>query len=437
MILSFVVSCQMESLLIQSSPSSSLFADIPVEGGLPRPDGVLQSREDFIDTLDYLAFYQIDETIHFHVSDDYRSQFKNVYQEFLQAHKCSEIASVFPVDLDRNAYDADSVIGLTLFANPSIATREPLASAADVTFVHPADYQRDCNARGEDFEAFPIDRKETLEVDVADGNQLYYALCRGYRPRCRTEEVLRLYEAMRDVLRRIVADDMDEKTKVRQIYDFLTSEVRYDDLVASQQDSETVLSKSYYLEGVFLHRVAVCDGKSKAFVALAAIEGIAAVRIAAEDVDSKHAYNLVYVDKEWYLICTTYGSTRMEFEGEVYIVPSYNMFLTSRDTPYASWDYQSAMHADIQEQVRLEPYPYFAESGLVFSDVEVLVNQIVDYGTRLPLANVKFDFGLEGIDIEQVMEAIDDRNLGLSPLYLSERNVGFETYSVLFLGGET
>ena len=431
----FLFSCH-DSLETNSFASSSVGTDVPVDDDLPRPDRVLQSRDDFIDTLDYLAFYQIDETISFQVSDGYRSLFRNIYQEFLQAHKCTEIASVFHVDLDRTDYDANSTIALTLFPNPALASVEPLSSASDVIFVHPADYRNEGGTRDEDFEAFPLDRKEVPEVDVSDGQQLYYVLSQGYRPRCRTEKVLRLYQEMRNVLRRIVSDDMDETTKVRQIYGFLTSEVRYDDEVASQQDSETVLSQSYYLEGVFFHRVAVCDGKSKAFVSLAAIESIDAVRIAAEDDDSKHAYNLVSVDGKWHLICTTYGSTRMEWEGRSYVLPSYSMFLTNGNTPYDTWSYQSEMHRDIQEKVSLEPYPYFEENGLVFSDVDALVDRIVDYKARFSLVNVKFDFVLEGVGIDAVMDAVDQRDFGLPPLFLSDRNVGFVSYSVLFLGGE-
>ena len=80
----------------------------------------------------------------------------------------------------------------------------------------------------------------------------------------------------------------------------------------------------YYLEGIFLNKFykkdmhAVCDGKSKAFVLMCGIEGIAVVRISGKaSSDGKnfggHAWNKVLLDlngtgdKEWYFVDTTWG----------------------------------------------------------------------------------------------------------------------------------
>lgn len=58
------------------------FIDEMPETDLPRPEREIGSREEFIDALDYLSFYRVNEEISFEISEEYASTFYNAYQEF-------------------------------------------------------------------------------------------------------------------------------------------------------------------------------------------------------------------------------------------------------------------------------------------------------------------------------------------------------------------
>lgn len=176
--------------------------------------------------------------------------------------------------------------------------------------------------------------KETMSVSTS--NMLYKAVAWGYKPvfmGSQADNLKQIYDNAKDALSYIVSDEMSEYEKVHAIYDYIIYNVRYDHDCANAEDkyvsgnlslNEKMKYYGYYLEGIFLNKFykkdmhAVCDGKSKAFVLMCGIEGIAAVRISGEaSSDGKnfggHAWNKVLLDlngtgdKEWYFVDTTWG----------------------------------------------------------------------------------------------------------------------------------
>lgn len=176
--------------------------------------------------------------------------------------------------------------------------------------------------------------KETMSVSTS--NMLYKAVAWGYKPvfmGAQAENLKQIYDNAKDALSYIVSDEMSEYEKVHAIYDYIIYNVRYDHDCANAEDkyvsgnlslNEKMKYYGYYLEGIFLNKFykkdmhAVCDGKSKAFVLMCGIEGIAAVRISGKaSSDGKnfggHAWNKVLLDlngtgdKEWYFVDTTWG----------------------------------------------------------------------------------------------------------------------------------
>lgn len=176
--------------------------------------------------------------------------------------------------------------------------------------------------------------KETMSVSTS--NMLYKAVAWGYKPvfmGSQAENLKQIYDNAKDALSYIVSDEMSEYEKVHAIYDYIIYNVRYDHDCANAEDkyvsgnlslNEKMKYYGYYLEGIFLNKFykkdmhAVCDGKSKAFVLMCGIEGIAAVRISGKaSSDGKnfggHAWNKVLLDlngtgdKEWYFVDTTWG----------------------------------------------------------------------------------------------------------------------------------
>lgn len=176
--------------------------------------------------------------------------------------------------------------------------------------------------------------KETMSVSTS--NMLYKAVAWGYQPvfmGSQADNLKQIYDNAKDALSYIVSDEMSEYEKVHAIYDYIIYNVRYDHDCANAEDkyvsgnlslNEKMKYYGYYLEGIFLNKFykkdmhAVCDGKSKAFVLMCGIEGIAAVRISGKaSSDGKnfggHAWNKVLLDlngtgdKEWYFVDTTWG----------------------------------------------------------------------------------------------------------------------------------
>lgn len=176
--------------------------------------------------------------------------------------------------------------------------------------------------------------KETMSVSTS--NMLYKAVAWGYKPvfmGSQAENLKQIYDNAKDALSYIVSDEMSEYEKVHAIYDYIIYNVRYDHDCANAEDAyvsgnlslnEKMKYYGYYLEGIFLDKFykkdmhAVCDGKSKAFVLMCGIEGIAAVRISGKvSSDGQnfggHAWNKVLLDlngtgdKEWYFVDTTWG----------------------------------------------------------------------------------------------------------------------------------
>ena len=170
----------------------------------------------------------------------------------------------------------------------------------------------------------------TKTITVTSSNQLFRALSNFYKPIIPNDKpiIQEIYDTARAILLEICDNEMTEYEKVLAIYDWIITNVAYDD-VLYQMSGDTKAYNGYYLEGAILDNKAVCDGKSKAFSLLCGMEGIRSIRVTGianqpanpSDV-SGHAWNKVLIDapsrnvlgdivydgvREWYVIDTTWG----------------------------------------------------------------------------------------------------------------------------------
>ena len=214
------------------------------------------------------------------------------------------------------------------------------------------------SARADDYEGFAINSiAETFPV--YNSEELWWAVEQGYRPifpQSGTKAEL-FYERAKMILRDIITDGMTDYEKALAIYEYLIEAVAYDyDAYYSAKTGEEEKENTcYYLEGVFEKGRAVCDGKTKAFVLLAGMEGIDCVRAFGSSLTGSvgHAWNYVKIDGYWYLVDTTEGDARFEsssaiskFFGYRFESVSYDSFLKPLFSHYDKYEY-TEMWADI------------------------------------------------------------------------------------------
>ena len=194
--------------------------------------------------------------------------------------------------------------------------------------------------RSSGYDKFPIDFVENT-YEVTTSNQLFYVLSHGYRPLPRTgSKAESIYNQFRDIMRKICDDTMSDLEKVRAIYEWIILNVQYDNataypdittelgqFVANSENSH--LFDAFYLEGV-LRGSAVCDGMSKAYSVMCAIEGIDCVRVTGEDIingGAGHAWNKVKIGGKWYLSDPTWGNSSMGSDNNKREFIAYQYFL--------------------------------------------------------------------------------------------------------------
>lgn len=186
---------------------------------------------------------------------------------------------------------------------------------------------------------YAIDNR-ARSVRVSSSDQLYFAIKKGYKPDCvANSNAYYIYYRMRYILSFLNKDDTAEAVKVHYIYDYLVNAVLYDyEFVSVVLKSNASADARYftynclYMEGVFgfenksfqaNKQVAICDGLSKAFLCMAQIEGIEAIKVSGVVSGDAHAWNKVNLDGKWYMVDITWGNV-LEGKNE-YLSHSYLM----------------------------------------------------------------------------------------------------------------
>lgn len=186
---------------------------------------------------------------------------------------------------------------------------------------------------------FAIDKKPTYPFVLRSTMQLMDAVRQGYKFESRNfstsyPDVKTVWDKAKDVLSRINQDGDSDYDKIHHIYDWIAATVTYDK-VAAASNSVSILCRTFYLEGVFIDNVAVCDGYAKAFELMCAIEGIEAIRVIGMAGSGNvtqyggHAWNRVKLDGKWYFVDTTWADG-----SETYI--NHNYLLKKDPTTHLS-----------------------------------------------------------------------------------------------------
>ena len=404
----------------------TFITDLPDED-LEKPGRTIGSPEDFIYALDYLAFYRISDKVFFDIDPAYAGTIYNPYREYQRAYEAADLADVYACQLDDAYYSEFGVLGIKYSVSRDIASEAPetipdtpvltsfdYLTADAVGDTGPAETGADASGRdsaGTGSAADSAGAGETRPVSCENSEQLYYLVMNGYTPLPDKGSMAEtLYGAAQEVIRQHIRADMTDFQKVKAVYDYLTSEVRYDAATAYTSDTYLVKEQAYYLEGVFLNHCAVCDGKAKACALLLNMAGIPCWRTTGVNEGGDHAWNMVQLDGKWYVLCTTYGQkNRADTIGR--IVPDYSMLLAGAATPY-EW-YPAQKHKDIEALLSGTPYDIFGQMGAddgICLKVETLddLKALLSFAENCGKQEYKAEFMYTGSDADAFQQEMTD-----------------------------
>ena len=281
----------------------------------------------------------------------------------------------------------------------------------------------------------------TKTMTVSNSNQLFRALSNFYKPTITDSQTQQVYDEAVSVLRTICDDTMTEYQKVLAIYDWIITSVQYDtNLYLGNIDSgkASVDYDGYYLDGVFLHHKAVCDGKAKAFALLCGMEGIRCLRITGDASQpanpsdkSGHAWNKVFIDidgngiREWYIVDTTWGDRTVKYsETETKENLSYTYFLL-RDSDVAS----THTECDLILPVANTTYDYYQNTQVNGGALKITSNEVFGkvleyYAAKVATApDNSYSFEIEmSMSYTNIGDKIHDVMTNILPKYYTDPN---------------
>ena len=407
------------------------FIDQLAEQDLKQPERIISSQDEFRYALDWLAFYRIADTVWFSVDDTYADSFFNPYTEFQKAYTSADLADVYACQMDDTYYSDYGVIGIHYSMSKDIASRPP-QEIPDLRVVPSFDYRQEGNWH---YEADPRKPQAACE----NSEQLYYLVMNGYEPLCKEGSTAeQIYEEAKAVLSSLIKEDMNDFEMIKAVYDWLTTEVVYDQDTAYARDTYLVREQAYYLEGVFLNHCAVCDGKAKAYALLLNMLDIPCYRTTGVSSYGDHAWNMVCLKGKWYISCTTYGQKTIRELNR--IVPDYSILLTDDETSYGEeWEYVPQKHLETASLLESEPYDIYAAISEAdhlslkvknIEEAEALLEEIEQNSER----EYKVEFLYTGEEAEQFEEELiryleGKENINAIPV----RSKGGKAYAVICL----
>lgn len=186
--------------------------------------------------------------------------------------------------------------------------------------------------------SFAIDSNDPYVVFNTE--QLVYAVENGFKPVFFEEGTAKeIYNGARSILEEIIPTGADTFEKLTIIHDWIALNNKYDHelLNLSTQltpPSDILTYNGFYLDGIFIDKKAVCDGISKAFMLMARIEGIEAIRVSGTTTEGSgnvgHAWNKVKILNEWYGVDLTGDDVSIKSgDSSYYEVLSHRYFLIS------------------------------------------------------------------------------------------------------------
>ena len=323
----------------------------------------IESYEKLEAYFEYILFYNIQDTMDLTLSylnpEAYAGDEVDKLVNYIEHNQTLSVGAQIYTNSNKNKLSFKITTNCDSYAT-LIMDEHKIQANEQQANVLKLDYEK---VREDNYDNFNINKvSKTLEVSTS--LQLVYALENGYRPICKADSMAeKVYNEAKNVLRNICDDSMNDETKLRAMYEWLALSVSYDQKALTQSSymsaSECKKYRSWFAEGVFFDKIAVCEGYAKAFIIMARIEGIPMVMVTGND----HAWNKVYVNDAWYGIDATHADLSIGDEIEVM---TYRQFLFT-DAYKESLNYKTN---DFKEFSATTKYNYFDNTSFVVGENE-------------------------------------------------------------------
>jgi len=151
---------------------------------------------------------------------------------------------------------------------------------------------------------------------------------RAYR-RLTTND-LSVLEVAQSIITQIISPTMSDYDKELAIHDYIINTTSYD---YDRLMSGTIPDSSYTAAGVLINKIAVCEGYSEATKLLLNLIDIECeIVIGVGENNVPHAWNIVKIDGDWYMLDTTYDDPITFTNGKRVETLSYDYFNVTSNT---------------------------------------------------------------------------------------------------------
>ena len=373
-------------------------------------DNTIDSFSELVDFIDFVRFYNYTESVRVEVTYTGSEALKKdiAKAELLEEFRANGSIS-YSVSTN-NLKKSGAKCALSLRVSNSYRDTEAKKTTESSGISSYPLITPPITPRGDDYSVFYIDKLPNT-YPVSTSNQLLYVVEHGYRPICeKGSSAEKIYLLARELLNSILPKDATQLEKAELIYQYLVTEIEYDNnavKIGNASPDTWPEYDAYFLEGVFYHQKAVCDGIAKSFSLLCNIEGIPAVEVIGEN----HAWNRVKINNRWYVADPTFGN--LNISGSDRAIADHSQFLISDEEKTAA-GYPAFNYLEIKAE---KNYGYFEWKDITYNSrsFDYIIDSTEELARFLEyLASFKIDlsektvnivYNIKGLDLHTAYEA--------------------------------
>lgn len=184
-----------------------------------------------------------------------------------------------------------------------------------------------------------------------------------------TDRDIEVNGKVKDILSEIIRDSMTDYQKELAIHDYLVSNCEY--------DNGTLTDESYTVYGLLMKGKGVCEAYAETAKLMLNSAGIECRLVEGESKGEKHAWNLVKLDNEYYMLDVTWDDPVTDYEG--YIGYDYFNLTSGQLSEDHTWNTEKWPEANGTK------YNYFIYNNLIvdnYNDFKELVISLIREGRK-------------------------------------------------------